>query len=87
MLDALLAGPLGSAHGRFGALAEAWRQALPPDLREQCEIMEFTGGRLKVAVAGSAHRYEMQLRMAGLLAELKRQCPAAKLKRIELVPA
>ncbi len=86
-LDVLMGRHLNGGHERFSALTEAWERLLPPDLIDQCEIRDFADGRLRVAVVGSAHRYEMQLRAGELLAQLKKQCPRARLMRIELVPA
>jgi len=87
MLGALMSVVLEPGHERFSVLAEAWEHVLPPEMLEHCKVAGLADGRLTVAVAGSAHRYEMQMRSAELLAELKRRCPAARLKKIELVPA
>ncbi len=88
MLEGLMGGRVTSSHERFAALSEAWERLLPPNLAEYCEIKDFTSdGRLKVRVASPAHRYELQLCTSELLTQLKRQCPTARVRRIELAPA
>ena len=70
---------------RFGAVAEVWSQVLPSALREHCELVDISGGQLKVRVDSSPYKYELQLCSSELLEELRRQCPQARLTRIKFV--
>ncbi len=33
---------------RFGLVSEVWRQILPAELLQHCEIVDISGGRMKV---------------------------------------
>lgn len=70
---------------RFGAVAELWSQLLPAELCRHCEIVDITGGQLKVRVDSPAYKYELQLCSSELLEELQQQCPKARLTEIKLV--
>ena len=70
---------------RFGAVVEVWSQLLPVELRRHCEIVNISGGRLKVRVDSPAYMYELQLCSSQLLKELQRQCPKARLTEIKFV--
>lgn len=70
---------------RFGGVADAWSEVVPQGLYEHCEIVDLTGGELKVKVDSSAYMYELQLCGSELLEELRRQCPRARLKEIKFV--
>ena len=70
---------------RFGAVADAWLEVVPHELAEHCEIVDVTGGQLKVQVGSSPYMYELQLCSSELLGELRQRCPRARLKRIKFV--
>jgi len=70
---------------RFRAVVEVWSQVLPSALREHCELVDISGGQLKVQVDSSPYKYELQLCSSELLEELRRQCPQARLTRIKFV--
>ena len=72
---------------RFGKVAEVWRQVLPAGLGQRCEIVDISGGQLKVRVDSPSYKYELQLCRSELLKELQRQCQAARLTEIKFVVA
>jgi len=70
---------------RFGAVVEVWSQLIPGELSKHCEIVDISGGRLKIKVDSSAYKYELQLCSSELLKELQQQCPKARLTEIKFV--
>lgn len=72
---------------RFGAVVELWGQLLPAELYRHCEIVDISGGQLKVKVDSPAYKYELQLCSSELLEELQQQCPKARLTEIKFVVA
>jgi len=72
---------------RFGAVAELWSQLLPAELCRHCEIVDISGGELKVSVDSPAYKYELQLCSSEILEELQQQCPKARLTKIKFVVA
>ena len=72
---------------RFGGVVEVWSQLLPAELCKHCEIVDVTGGKLKVRVDSPAYKYELQLCSSELLKELQQKCPKARLTEIKFVIA
>ena len=72
---------------RFGAVAELWSRLLPEELCRHCEIVDVSGGQLKVRVDSPSYKYELQLCSSELLKELQQQCPKARLTEIKFVVA
>jgi predicted nucleic acid-binding Zn ribbon protein len=72
---------------RFGAVLEIWSGLLPAELARHCEIVDVSGGQLKVKVDSPAYKYELQLCSSELLRELQQQCPKARLTKIKFVVA
>jgi hypothetical protein len=72
---------------RFGAVVEVWSQLIPAELHKHCEIVDVSGGQLKVRVDSPSYRYELQLCGSELLEELQQQCPKARLTEIKFVIA
>ncbi len=70
---------------RFGAVAELWSQLLPAELCRHCEIVDVSGGELKVRVDSPAYKYELQLCSSEILEELQQQCPRVRLTKIKFV--
>jgi hypothetical protein len=69
---------------RFSSVAEAWKQLLPVNLAGHCRLTQVTAGQVKVVVDSAPYMYELQLCRSELLRELQRQCPGARLRKIEL---
>ncbi len=82
-----LAEQVSPRQARFGAVAELWSQLLPAELCRHCEIVDISGGQLKVRVDSPAYKYELQLCSSELLEELQQQCPKARLTKIKFVVA
>ena len=82
-----LAEQVSPRQARFGAVAELWSQLLPAELCRHCEIVDISGGQLKVRVDSPAYKYELQLCSSELLEELQQQCPRARLTKIKFVVA
>ncbi len=72
---------------KFGAVAELWSQLLPAELCQHCEIVDISGGELKVRVDSPAYKYELQLCSSEILEELQQQCPRIRLTKIKFVVA
>ena len=72
---------------KFGAVAELWGQLLPAALCQHCEIVDVSGGQLKVEVDSPSYKYELQLCSSELLEELQRHCPKVRLTKIKFVVA
>jgi len=72
---------------RFGAIVEVWSQLIPAELCKHCEIVDVSGGQLKVRVDSPSYKYELQLCSSELLKELQQQCPRARLTEIKFVIA
>lgn len=85
MLEQVMAERIAPQQKRFGGVAEAWSEVVPQELLGHCEIVDLTGGELKVKVDSSAYLYELQLCGSELLEELRRQCPRARLKGVKFV--
>jgi len=68
---------------RFSQVAAVWSQLLPAELCRHCEIVDISGGQLKVQVDSPSYMYELQLCSSELLEELQRQCPKARLTKIK----
>ncbi|MFZ2148094.1 MAG: DUF721 domain-containing protein [Sedimentisphaerales bacterium] len=82
-----LAEQVSPRQARFGAVAEMWSRLLPAELCRHCEIVDISGGQLKVRVDSPAYKYELQLCSSELLEELQRQCPKARLTKIKFIVA
>lgn len=67
------------------AIGKLWHQLLPAELVQHSRITELSGGQLKIRVDSASYRYELQLCSSGLLGELQRLCPQARVKEIKLV--
>jgi hypothetical protein len=85
MLEQIMAERIAPQQARFGGVGEAWSEIVPQELFEHCEIVDLTGGELKVKVDSPAYMYELQLCSSELLEELRRQCPRARLKGIKFI--
>ena len=72
---------------KYGAVIEVWRQILPAELSQHCEIVEISGGQLTVKVDSPSYKYELRLCSSELLRELQQQCPKARLTKIKFVIA
>jgi hypothetical protein len=72
---------------RFGVVAELWGRLLPAEICRHCEIVDVSGGQLKVEVDSPSYKYELQLCSSELLKELQRQCPKVRLTKIKFIVA
>jgi len=78
---------LAPVHASASSVTEAWDVILPPNLRQHCTIGAITGGTIKVIVDAASYMYELQLCKDELLAELRRLCPGAGLRRMQIAMA
>ncbi len=83
----LLDGQISPRQAVFSEVAEAWSQMLPDELARHCEIVDVSGGLLKVRVDSPSYMYELQLCGSQLLDELQQECPRARLTKIKFVVA
>ena len=72
---------------KYSAISELWSQLLPAELQQCCEIVDISGGQLKVRVDSPAYQYELQLCSSKLLEQLQQQCPKSRLTKIKFVVA
>ncbi len=71
----------------FSEVSETWSQMLPAELGGHCEIIDISGGLLKVRVDSPSYMYELQLCSSELLEELQQHCPKARLTKVKFVVA
>ncbi|MGN6505818.1 MAG: DciA family protein [Tepidisphaeraceae bacterium] len=72
-------------HKKFGKIADAWLQLVPPALQERSELVTFARGTLGVIVEGSSHLFMLkQAMLAGLEQQLLLACRSQGLKKITL---
>ncbi|MFC1634029.1 DUF721 domain-containing protein [Planctomycetota bacterium] len=83
----LLAERISPQQAKFSQVDEVWRELLPIELQEHCEIVGISGGQLDVQVDSPSYVYELQLCSSELLNELQRQCPRVRLTRIKFTVA
>ncbi|MGD2094079.1 MAG: DUF721 domain-containing protein [Phycisphaerales bacterium] len=72
---------------KYSAISELWSKLLPAELQRCCEIVDISGGQLKVRVDSPVYQYELQLCSSKLLEQLQQQCPKARLTKIKFVIA
>ena len=72
-------------HTMFGLIDELWNQLLPAELSQHCEIIDISGGCLKVLVDSSSYMYELRLCSSQILEQLQSECPRAQIKKIKFV--
>lgn len=83
VLNELMGSNISPRQARFACVDELWSQLLPPELEQHCRLADITSGQLKVLVDSPSHLHELQLCGLELLAELQRQCPQARIKKIK----
>jgi predicted nucleic acid-binding Zn ribbon protein len=71
----------------FSDVTETWSRVLPAELSRHCEIVDISGGLLRVRVDSPSYMYELRLCSSELLEELQQHCPKARLTRIKFVVA
>lgn len=71
----------------YSNVFDAWSRMLPAELGRHCEIADISAGRLAIKVDSPSYMYELQLCSSELLAEMRRQCPRARLARIKFIVA
>mgnify|MGYP001419265941 CR=1 FL=1 len=83
----LLAERISPLQAKFSQVDDVWRDLLPAELQQHCEIVGISGGQLEVQVDAPSYVYELQLCKSELLDELQRQCPRVRLTRIKFTVA
>ncbi|MCK4292545.1 MAG: DUF721 domain-containing protein [Planctomycetes bacterium] len=81
----VMAEQISPRQSRFGAVAQIWSEVLPGELCRHCEVVDVSGGQLKIRVDSPSYMYELQLCSSELLEEMQRQCPQARLKMIKFL--
>jgi len=80
----VLENQISPRQGRFSAVIESWQRLVPVEFACHCKIIDLRAGVLKVTVDSPSYMYELQLCRSALLSELQRQCPVARIGKIEL---
>jgi hypothetical protein len=70
-------------HKKSSPLMELWNKILPEEQRRHCKIDSISGGLMKVKVDSPSYLSELQWSSGDLLAKIKEQCPAARIKKIK----
>ncbi len=68
----------------LGPVLEVWEEVLPEELARHCRIEGAAGGELKVSASSPAYAHELRMCAGQLVAELRRQCPRAKIRSIKV---
>jgi len=72
-------------HKKMSAVARAWTELLPAELREHSWLAGVQKGQLRVLVDSAPHLYELNLLVkGGLLNQLRDLCPNVSLSAIRL---
>lgn len=85
VVQQLMDNQLSPRQEAFDVIDQQWRQLLPVELVRHSRIAGISGGQLKIQVDSASYMYELQLCSSGLLSELQRLCPQARVKEIKLV--
>ena len=72
---------------KFESVVQLWSKLMPDELCQHCRVTDISGGLLKVSVDSPSYMYELQLRSAQILAELRRRCPQTRVKKIKITLA
>ncbi len=83
LLSTIMDSRIEPQHDRYCLLYEIWKQLLPEALSEHCQIESISNGQLKVLVDSPSYMYHMQLCCSNILAELERQCPQLRIKKLK----
>jgi predicted nucleic acid-binding Zn ribbon protein len=84
VVSQLLESRISPQQAKFSRLADAWRQLLPVELQKHCRLSGIGGGQLKVTADSSAYVYELQLCSTELVAQLREECPSARIEKIKV---
>ena len=72
-------------HKKFGKIADAWLQLVPPALQERAELITFSRGTLGVIVEGSSYLFMLkQALLAGLEQQLLLACRGQGLRKVTI---
>lgn len=71
---------------RLGAVAGAWDEVIPSELREHTAVEGYYRGTLTVIVDSAAHRFQLNSLLAGGLRKQLAERFPGPLNRIKLVP-
>lgn len=66
-------------------LSEAWVRILPHELAEHCRIIDLSGSCLTVEANSPSYLYELRISSHWLVENLRRDCPAVKVRTIKVV--
>ena len=72
-------------HAVYGRIVETWHQLLGPELGRHSRISDITAGQITAIADSPSYRHELRLCSDELLRQLKKHCPAAKIKKIKFV--
>ncbi len=70
---------------KYGSLPQVWSQLLPPQLAGHCQLLDASGGQLKVQVESPSYRHELQMIGYEIIDKLNYLCPRAKIKKLKII--
>jgi len=71
---------------QLGRLAEIWDEVIPEEIADHTALESFSNGVLTVMVDSSAHRFRLQVLLAGGLQREIQSRFAGALNKVKLVP-
>ncbi|MHC4157670.1 MAG: DciA family protein [Planctomycetota bacterium] len=85
VINELVENRISPQQSKYMLITELWNELLPEELCRHCRITGISGGRLKVLVDSPSFASELRWHSAGLLEEIKQQCPQARIKDIQCI--
>lgn len=85
-LAMLMKHTLGKRFKQLGAVAEAWDECIPDDIREHTALESYHRGTLTVMVDSAAHRFQLEMLLRGGLQHVLAERVNAPLNKVRIVP-
>jgi predicted nucleic acid-binding Zn ribbon protein len=76
---------LGPRQAQWEALQRLWQELVPEHIAGHCSLVDFTKGRLTVAVDSPGYAHELRLLGDDLIKQVRRNLPQLKIKKMMTV--
>ena len=80
----LMEDSISARQARYESLPDVWSELLPRGLGGHCRLAGVADGLLKVVADSPSYMYELRLCSSQLVEELRRRCPRARIRTIEV---